>query len=42
MISLIKISYNCIDQRRREVNNGRAAQAEMFKVEVRSGGILAA
>jgi len=34
------MSYNYIDQGNREANNGRAAQAEMFKMGVRSGGIL--
>jgi hypothetical protein len=32
LISLIKMSYNYIDQGNREVNNGRAAEAEMFKM----------
>jgi len=40
LISLTRMSYNYIDQGNREANNGRAAQAEMFKMGVRSGGIL--
>ena len=36
LISLTRMSYNYIDQGDREVNNGRAAEAEMFKMGVRS------
>ena len=36
MISLTKMSYNYIDQGSREVNNDRAAEAEMFKTGARS------
>lgn len=35
LISLTKMSYNYIDQGNREVNNGRAAEAEMFKMGAR-------
>jgi len=40
LIGLTKMSYNYIAQGNREVNNGRAAEAEMFKMGARSGGIL--
>jgi hypothetical protein len=33
--SLTRVSYNYMDQGNREVNNGRVAEAEMFKMGVR-------
>jgi len=32
LISLTRVPYNYIDQGNSEVNNGRAAEAEMFKM----------
>jgi hypothetical protein len=40
LINLTRVPYNYIDRGSREVNNGRAAEAEMFKMGVRFGGIL--
>lgn len=40
MISLTRVQYNYIDQGNSEVHNGRAAEAEMFEMGARSGGIL--
>jgi hypothetical protein len=40
LISLTRVPYNYIDQGNREVNNGKVAETEMFKMGARSGGIL--